>query len=60
MRQIKVPWLSGSGVGRVVSQDPRLSPPKQSLLLSSSAAQNAREAVGGEVVGAHRWMLRGC
>lgn len=41
-RQIKVPWLSGSGVGRVVSGSP-LSPPQQSLLLSSSAAQNARE-----------------
>lgn len=41
-RQIKVPWLSGSGVGRVVSGHP-LSPPQQSLFLCSSAAQNARE-----------------
>ena len=34
-RQIKVPWLSGSGVGRVVSGSP-LSPPQQSLPLSLS------------------------
>lgn len=41
-RQIKVPRLSGSGVGRVVSGSPPY-PTQQSLLLSSSAAQNARE-----------------
>lgn len=41
-RQIKVPRLSGCGVGRVVSGSP-LSPPRQPLFISSCAAQNAKE-----------------
>lgn len=48
-RQIKVPRLSASAAGRVVSQGPPpLSPPQQSLLPHSSAAQNAEEEGGGE------------